>query len=359
MNAISPAPFATETARRAAIAARAPAADGHFVYAVRTTGVYCRPSCPSRAARAENIVLFESPAEARAGGFHPCRRCHPDRAGPPHAGVIARACRRLESAETPPPLAALAGEAGLSPFHFHRLFRAATGLTPRAYGAACRARRLRAGLAAAASVTEALYEAGFNASSRFYDQAGALLGMSPRRWRAGGAGEKLTFATGRCALGAVLVAATERGIAAIDLGDDPAALEAALRRRFPRARIEQGDEAFAAWVGTVVAALETPAAAALPLDIRGTAFQARVWAALRAVPPGQTVAYAELAARIGAPRAVRAVAGACAANPAAIAIPCHRAVRADGALAGYRWGIARKAALLAREAEPGAGKQAK
>jgi AraC family transcriptional regulator of adaptative response/methylated-DNA-[protein]-cysteine methyltransferase len=334
------------------ILARDAAADGLFWYSVVTTGVYCRPSCASRAARPENVRIHGSLDAARATGCRPCRRCRPDE--PPraarNAALVVRACRLIEAAEEAPPLDTLAAGLGLSPAHFHRLFRAATGLTPRDYAAAHRARRLHAALARSSTVTEAMYEAGFNSSGRFYEAAEGLLGMTPGAWRAGGAGQEIRFALGTCSLGAILVAATDRGLCAILIGDAPGPLLDDLQDRFPRARLVGGDAGFEALVAQVVGFVEAPRLGlTLPLDIQGTAFQQRVWQALRAVPAGETVSYTEIARRIGAPAAVRAVAGACAANPLAIAIPCHRVLRQDGALSGYRWGIARKEALLARE----------
>ncbi len=267
------------------------------------------------------------------------------------AALVAAACRRIEQAETSPALDALAREAGLSPYHFHRLFKAITGLTPRAYAQARRGKALRDALARpGARVVDAAFDAGFNASSRFYDSADALLGMKPAQYRDGGADARIMFAIAQSALGALLVARSGRGLCAISLGDDPEALLRELQERFPRAELVGGDAGFEQLVAQVVGFVEAPRLGLdLPLDIRGTAFQQRVWEALRKVPVGETVSYAEIAARIGAPSAVRAVAQACAANTLAVAIPCHRVVRSDGALSGYRWGIARKPQLLARE----------
>jgi AraC family transcriptional regulator of adaptative response/methylated-DNA-[protein]-cysteine methyltransferase len=268
-----------------------------------------------------------------------------------HAAIVADACRRIEAADEAPDLAALAADAGMSPFHFHRVFKATTGLTPKSYADAHRARRLRAGLDGGRSVTTAIYDAGFNSNSRFYAAADAVLGMKPGSYRAGGRDATIRFAVGECSLGSILVAAGERGVCAILLGDDPAALVRDLEDRFPRATLVGGDADFERVVATVVGFVEAPALGlALPLDVRGTAFQERVWQALREVPAGATTTYSEIAARIGAPKAVRAVAGACAANRLAVAIPCHRVVRRDGDVSGYRWGVARKRALLAREA---------
>lgn len=342
----------TEARMRAAVAARDAGFDGRFVYAVRSTGVYCRPSCPSRAARPENLSFHAGPAEAAAAGFRPCRRCRPDEPAQSRqqAEAMTRACRLIEAAETPPSLDALARASGLSPFHFHRTFKAVTGVTPKAYAQAHRAARAADSLADGKTVTESVYAAGYGAPSRFYAGAAERLGMSPAAYRRGGAGERILFAIGACALGRVLVAATERGICAILLGDDEAALRRDLEARFSKAEIVAGDADFAATVSAVVSLVEAPGAALdLPLDIGGTAFQQRVWQALRRIPAGTTATYAEIAEAIGAPAAVRAVAMACGANALAVAIPCHRVVRSDGALSGYRWGTARKAALLARE----------
>ncbi|GAB1408668.1 hypothetical protein MASR1M8_25870 [Thermomonas brevis] len=268
-----------------------------------------------------------------------------------HAALVAAACRRIEQAEHPPALDQLAREAGLSPFHFQRVFKAATGVTPKAYAQAHRAKALREALAQPdARVTDAMYAAGFNASSRLYAHSDALLGMTPSQYRDGGADARIAFALGQCSLGAILVARSTRGVCAISLGDDPDTLLRELQDRFPRAELVGGDAAFEALVARVVGFVEAPAVGLdLPLDVRGTAFQQRVWDALRRIPPGQTASYTDIAKQIGAPSAVRAVARACATNTLALAIPCHRVVRSDGALSGYRWGVARKRELLARE----------
>ncbi len=271
------------------------------------------------------------------------------------AARIAAACRSIEGATEPPSLAELATQAGLSTFHFHRLFKAATGLTPKQYADAHRAGRVRDALSRAdARVTDAIFDAGFNATGRFYEQAGAVLGMTPRQYRAGGVDARIAFAIAQTSLGALLVARSTRGVCAISLGDDPDALLRELQDRFPRAELVGGDAGFEHLVAQVVALVEQPGVGHdLPLDVRGTAFQQRVWQALRRIPPGQTMSYADIAARIGSPKAVRAVAQACAANTLAVAIPCHRVVRSDGSLSGYRWGVARKRALLDREGAVG------
>jgi AraC family transcriptional regulator of adaptative response/methylated-DNA-[protein]-cysteine methyltransferase len=339
--------------RWARVMARDRSADGLFWYSVRTTGVYCRPSCPSRGANPKNVGLHDTLEGARATGCRPCKRCNPE--GPSSeaqiAALVAGACRLIEAAESPPALDEVAKAAGLSAGYFHRQFKAATGLTPKGYAAAHRAGRVRAGLANGASVTEAIYDAGFNSSGRFYAQSTDMLGMTPSRYRAGGADEDLRFAVGECSLGAILVASSDKGVAAILLGDDPDALVRDLQDRFPRARLVGGDGDYEALVARVVGLVEAPGLGLdLPLDVRGTAFQQRVWQALRDIPAGETASYADIARAIGSPAAVRAVAGACAANALAIAIPCHRVVRADGALSGYRWGVERKRALIEREA---------
>ncbi|MDQ2890522.1 MAG: bifunctional DNA-binding transcriptional regulator/O6-methylguanine-DNA methyltransferase Ada, partial [Gemmatimonadota bacterium] len=342
----------TDDARWAAVTQRDATADGTFYYSVRTTGVYCRPSCGSRLARRENVRFHTTRVDAERGGFRPCKRCRPNERSlaEQHGVVVASACRSIERAERAPTLEALASAANMSRFHFHRVFRAITGVTPKAYSTACRARRVREELSQVprtGTVTRAIYEAGFNSSGRFYAASGAVLGMTPTDFRSGGKGAAVRFAVGECSLGSVVVAATERGVCAILLGDDPEALVRDLQDRFPNAQLIGGDTQFEQLVAKVVGFVETPALGLdLPLDVRGTAFQQRVWQALREIPAGSTLSYSEVASRIGAPRAVRAVAQACASNSIAVAIPCHRVVRSDGALSGYRWGVERKRALL-------------
>ena len=342
-----------DDSRWQAVAGRDRTADGTFVYAVRTTGVYCRPSCPSRLARRANVEFHATPADAERAGFRACRRCRPDQPqrDQAHAAIIADACRSIEASDEMPALAALAKRAGLSPHHFHRLFKQATGVTPRAYAAARRADRVRRGLATPGrTVTEAIYDAGFNSSGRFYASAGQTLGMTPTAFKTGGATAEIHFAVGQCSLGAILVAQSARGVCAILLGDDPGTLVEQIQDLFPNATLVGGDRAFEQTVATVVGFVEQPALGLdLPLDIQGTAFQQRVWRALRRVPAGRVLSYAELAARVGVPNGARAVARACASNTLAVAIPCHRVVRTGGAVSGYRWGIARKQALIDRE----------
>lgn len=339
--------------RWAAVVARDAAADGTFFYSVGTTGVYCRPSCPTRVANPENVAFHATAQDAERAGFRPCKRCRPDQLprAAQQAELIAELCRFIESAPQPPTLDELSRRAGMSAYHLHRVFKAVTGLTPRAYAAAHRARRVRRELARSDTVTDALYNAGYGSSGRFYEESGDVLGMTPGRYRAGGSDVELRFAVGECTLGSILVAQSARGICAILMGDDPEALIRDLQDRFPRARLIGGDAQFEQLVAQVVGFIEAPRIGLdLPLDVRGTAFQQRVWQALRKIEAGETVSYTELARRIGAPTAVRAVAQACAANPVAVAIPCHRVVRTDGNLSGYRWGIERKRALLEREA---------
>lgn len=344
--------FRSDDDRWAAVLRRDESADGTFYYSVRTTGVYCRPSCGARLARRENVRFHATPADAERAGFRPCKRCRPTEAAlsAQHAAAVAKACRTIETADEMPTLAMLAEEAGLSRFHFHRLFKSVTGVTPKAYAEGHRARRVREALSRSGTVTEAIYDAGFNSNGRFYARSSEVLGMTPTTFRSGGSGTSIRFAVGECSLGSILVAASDKGVCAIMLGDEPDELVREVEDRFPKAKLIAGDAEFEQWVAKVVGCVEAPALGLdLPLDVRGTAFQRRVWQALREIPAGSTASYSEIAARIGSPRAVRAVARACASNAIAVAIPCHRVVRNDGALSGYRWGVARKRALLDRE----------
>jgi AraC family transcriptional regulator of adaptative response/methylated-DNA-[protein]-cysteine methyltransferase len=337
----------TRDPRWAAVLAHDHGADGRFFYSVRTTGVYCRPSCAARRPRPENVAFHASRADAERAGFRPCKRCKPDQPahGQMQATMVAELCRTIESAETEPTLAELAARAGLSAYHLHRVFKAVTGLTPKAYAAAHRAQRMRRALADSGSVTGAIYDAGYGSNGRFYEESNQMLGMTPTAYRAGGVDVEIRFAVGECSLGAILVAQSARGVCAILIGDDPDALARELQDRFPQATLVGGDAAFEQLVATVVGFVEAPGLGLdLPLDLRGTAFQRRVWEALRQIPAGQTASYTSVAERIGAPASVRAVAQACAANPLAVAIPCHRVVRRDGGLSGYRWGVEREAA---------------
>lgn len=342
-----------EDPRWSRIVAREKTADGHLWYSVSTTGIYCRPSCPSRIASPKNVQLHDTLASAKATGFRPCKRCNPD--GPSieteNAALVAKACRIIEESEEEPSLEVLADAVGRSPSYFHRTFKGATGVTPKDYAAAHRAAKVRQRLASGSSVTEAIYDAGFNSSGRFYEKSTDMLGMTPSQYRAGGVNEEIKFAVGQTYLGAILVASSKKGVAAILFGDDPDTLVRNLQDRFLRAHLVGGDRDYEAFVARVVGFVEAPRIGLdLPLDVRGTAFQQRVWQALQEIPAGATVSYAEIARRIGAPKAVRAVAGACTANNLAVAIPCHRVVRTDGSLSGYAWGVERKRVLLDREA---------
>ena len=342
----------TQDPRWASVVARDKSADGTFWYSVATTGIYCRPSCPSRQANPKNVKLYESIDVAEAAGFRPCRRCNPGGMSIEDANnaIVVKACRLIDEASEPLSLTQLAESVELSSQYFHRLFKKITGLTPKAYATAGRATRLREGLAKAPTITKAFHEAGFGSNGRFYEASAGVLGMTPSHYKAGGSHEVLTFAVGQCTLGAILVASSANGVAAILLGDDPEELVRDLEARFPKATLVGADSAYEGLVAQVVGLVEAPARGlALPLDVRGTAFQHRVWMALREIPAGQTASYATIAEKIGSPRAVRAVAGACAANALAVAIPCHRVVRQDGHLSGYRWGVERKRELLARE----------
>ena len=339
--------------RWAAVIGRDPDADGRFFYSVRTTGVYCRPTCPSRHARPENVVFHATAADAERAGFRACRRCRPNQqsSAAAQAAKVAQWCRYIETAEQAPTLDRLAQRAGVSAFHLHRVFKSVTGLTPRAYARAHRAQRLQQVLKRSDTITNAIYDAGYASSGRFYEEAGQLLGMTPSHYRAGGTDTEIRFAVSECSLGSILVACSARGVCSIMIGDEPQALARELHDRFPKARLVGGDVQFEQRVAKVVGFVEQPALGLdLPLDVRGTAFQRRVWQALRKIPVGRTVSYSDIARRIGAPKSVRAVGQAVAANHLAVAIPCHRVIRSDGSLSGYRWGVERKRALLAREA---------
>ena len=340
------------TSRWQAVKHRDSAADGTFVYAVKTTGVYCRPSCAARLARRENVEFFATPAAAEREGFRACKRCRPNdaAAGNDHTDAITRACKLIDAADETPDVEALAAAVGMSTSHFHRVFKSQTGVTPKAYASAHRARRVRDELAKGKDVTSAMYNAGFNSNGRFYATAAKTLGMKPTAFRAGGARMTIRFSVGECSLGSILVAASQVGICAISLGDDPDELLKWLQDRFPKAQFIGGDKQFEKVVGQVIAFVERPAIGLkLPLDVRGTAFQQRVWQKLTEIPIGTTRTYSDIASALGAPKSTRAVGAACGANPIAVAIPCHRVVRTDGSLCGYRWGLERKAKLLKSE----------
>jgi AraC family transcriptional regulator, regulatory protein of adaptative response / methylated-DNA-[protein]-cysteine methyltransferase len=345
--------FATDAQRWNALLQRDQQADGCFLYGVKTTGIYCRPICSSRLPKSDNVLFFQTCADAEAAGFRPCKRCKPNAVSPRehHINLMAHICSMIDSSETPLSLEELATAAGLSPYHFHRLFKQTVGVTPKEYTTMKRSNRVRDALQQGTTVTQTIYDAGFGASSRFYEKATTMLGMDPTQYRQGGKGVNIRFAVEQSFLGWVLVAATERGICAIDFGDSSDQLIEVLRSRFPNAQLQEPDPTFAEWVTQVIRFIETPhQGLTLPLDIQGTAFQQRVWKALQEVLPGTTVSYADVAERIGNPKAVRAVARACASNTLAVAVPCHRVVRSDGELSGYRWGVDRKRMLLEREA---------
>lgn len=347
-----PAPPASDDRLWAAAVARDKTFDGKVYYAVTTTGIYCRPGCPARLPKRANVRFYASCDEAQAAGFRACKRCKPDQPSleKQYAAKVAHACRRIETADDPPKLLELATAAGLSPFYFHRIFKAIAGVTPKAYADAHRHKRVRATLTNSKSITQAIYDAGFNCNGRFYAASSDVLGMTPTEFKSGAPNCAIEFTIGQCSLGSILIAASAIGVCAVLMGKDADALLRELHERFPKAQITGGGRAFKELADQVIAQVERPGnSTGLPLDVRGTAFQHQVWQALRGIPSGATVSYAELAARIGKPKAVRAVASACAANPIAVVIPCHRVVGSNGALSGYRWGVERKRTLLERE----------
>ena len=353
---LAPDRFVTDDDRWIAVQQHNPAADSEFYYSVSTTGVYCRPSCGARRPHRKNVRFHENAADAKAAGFRPCKRCRPDGLSNDelHISAIAGACREIERADVAPRIEELAASAGMSPFYFRRVFKKITGLTPKVYASAHRAQRARESLSQGVTVVDAIYDSGFNSSGRFYATTSQSLGMTPTEFRSGGPGTLIRFAVGECSLGTVLVAATEKGVCAISLGEDPDTLVSEFQERFQKAELIGGDPEFEHTVARVIGFIETPDLGLdLPLDIRGTVFQQRVWRALSGIPIGSTATYAEIAAKIGSPAGSRAVARACAANLLAVAISCHRVVRKDGAVSGYRWGVARKQALLERETRTG------
>ncbi len=352
----------TSAARWHAVLNRDKALDGEFVYAVKTTGIYCRASCPSRAAKQINVLFFDTTGDAKAAGFRPCKRCHPDGISLEHQrnDAISAACERIKQSATNLSLNELASASNLSPHHFHRVFKAATGVTPKEYQKAIQQMRVRDALSKNRSVTEAIYEAGFNSTGRFYASSTAVLGMTPQRYKKGGVNEEIRFALVPSTMGLMMVAATQRGVCSVEFSDDADALTQQLHQRFPRATFLPADKTFKLWLSRISQYLDQSALDPdkqqkalrdLPLDIQGTVFQQQVWKALRDIPLGGTVSYSQLAEKIGKPKAVRAVASACASNAIAVLIPCHRVVRQSGELSGYRWGVGRKAELLRRESE--------
>jgi AraC family transcriptional regulator of adaptative response/methylated-DNA-[protein]-cysteine methyltransferase len=344
--------YLTDRERWQAVLQRDKNVNDAFFYSVKTTGVYCRPWCPARRARRENVAFHPTPKDAERAGFRPCKRCKPNDPsahGEP-AAMVAQACRLIVDAEEPLSLDALAEAVGMSAWHFHRVFKSMTGLTPKAYATAHRAKRMHEELSRRGTVTSAIYNSGFNSNGRFYAESNKRLGMKPTEFKAGGDGATIRFAAGECSLGSILVAATDLGICSIAMGNDPHTLVRELQDRFPKAELIGGDRQFEKMVARVVAFVENPSMGLeLPLDVQGTSFQQRVWKALCEIPCGETRTYAELAQKLGQPNASRAVAGACAANPLAVAIPCHRVVRTNGSLSGYRWGVERKEKLLHAE----------
>ena len=346
-----------------AVVGREPAADGTFVYAVRSTGIYCRPTCAARKPRREQVVFFPGPEEAERAGFRPCRRCRPrgEAAGAVQAALVRRVCRYIdEHLEDTVSLASLAGtdaDAGLNPHRLQRTFKRVLGITPRQYADARRLDRLKGRLREGETVTRALYDAGYGSSSRLYERVPVHFGMTPATYRRGGQGMPIGYAIADSPLGRLLVASTPRGVCAVYLGDSDRALEAALAEEYPAAEIRRGDGDADRWIGAVVRHLEGHHPRLdLPLDVQATAFQRRVWEELRAIPYGATRSYGDIARRLGEPGAARAVGRACATNPVSLVVPCHRAVREDGSLGGYRWGVERKPRLLTFELNAAARK---
>lgn len=346
--------YTTDEARWEALVQRDQDADGTFVYAVITTDIYCRPVCASKRPKRENVRFFDTHKLAETAGFRPCKRCHPQVVDRHefYRSIIVDACRRIEASLEPPTLQELADAAGYSPTYFHRLFKKIAGMTPKRYAVMIRDNRVRSSLQSTSTITETIYEAGFNSSSRFYDTSLDKLGMQPSSYRQGGAGVKIRYVITQCYLGWALIAATEKGLCAIEFAGDAQTLEDSLRAKFSQAEIVENDNQFQTMVNRVLTYLASPHDVLdLPLDIRGTVFQQRVWQALREIPPGSSASYSQIAEHLNQPTAARAVAQACAANKIAVAIPCHRVVRRDGTLGGYRWGIERKRLLLEREAQ--------
>jgi len=344
--------FITEKEKWQAVQRRNSAAADFFFYAVRTTGIFCRPGCSSRLPRPENVEYFGSYEEAEKAGYRPCKRCAPQHpaANSEILQKIVQICRHIEESAIPPKLNELAAMAHLSEYHFHRLFKKMVGVTPKQYAATQRARRFRTHLLEENSVTEAIYSAGFSSSSGAYDKGRDQLAMQPRQYKNGGAGILIRYGVTSCSLGQVIVAATERGICAILFGDEDNSLRHQVQEQFPKATLVQAGPDFQQLLAEVVRVVDTPDSNChLPLDIQGTAFQQRVWSILREIKPGETLTYSEVAMRMGTPRAVRAVAGACGANKLAVAIPCHRVIGKNGSLTGYRWGLERKEQLLKKE----------
>ena len=345
--------IATEEARWQAVATRDSRFDGTFVFAVRSTGIYCRPSCPSRRPRRAQVTFFPLPEAAESAGFRSCLRCHPKETSvtSPAVDAVRRACLHIEQhGDEPVTLQELSAFVGMSPYHLQRVFKRIVGVSPREYREAVRVGKFKSGVKKGESVTSAMYEAGYGSSSRLYENSNARLGMTPAAYRRGGRGARIKYTITDCTLGRLLVAATQRGVCSVRLGDSDKELEAALRSEYSEAEIGRDDTALGEWVGALVGHLQGKHPGLdLPLDVQATAFQRSVWQKLQEIPYGATRSYSEVARAIGRPSAVRAVARACATNPVALVIPCHRVVREDKSLGGYRWGIKRKQALLSRE----------
>jgi len=345
--------FSTEERRWEAIVQRMQQSDGEFFYGVVTTGIYCRPVCSSRIPNRENVRFFDTTQLAEDADFRPCKRCTPRKESAPNTAldVVTQACKFIEESEKEPTLNQLADIVCLSPYHFHRLFKKTLGITPKQYAAANRQNRVRTNLRQDATITDAIYESGYESSSRFYENAASSLGMKPSEFQKGGKGKLIRYGIVQSYLGWVLVAVSDRGVCRIDFDDSPEILKARLDENFPNAELISDDPTISSIISQTVAFLETPEFEyALPLDVQGTAFQQQVWQALRDIRPGTTVSYGDIAKQIGNPKAVRAVAQACGSNSIAVAIPCHRVVRKNGELGGYRWGIKRKEMILEREA---------
>lgn len=359
MNALAPKQlnvhqYSTDDERWQAIVVRDKEADGQFFYAISTTGIYCYPSCPSRLAKRANTFFFKTAAEAGYAGFRPCKRCKSDQDKPSSRDdlVITQACRLIENTDELLSLESLAQSQNLSSYHFHRLFKSITGVTPRAYAIAQRALKIRTELTKDTSITDAIYQAGFNSNSRFYATSEEVLGMTPTNFKNGGNSETINYSIGACSFGSILVAHSEKGICAILIHDDDKPLLADLQTRFPKATLNEESTDYKHWLEQVIHFVEAPKKGLeLPLDIRGTLFQQHVWQLLQNIPLGTTASYTDIATQLGDPKAVRAVARACAANPIALLVPCHRVVRSDGGISGYRWGVENKRTLIAREAK--------
>ena len=346
------APYESDSSRWQAVVDRDKAADGCFYYAVITTGIFCRPGCSSRFPNRVNVEYFENVAEAERAGFRPCKRCNPT--GETKDKIlkqkIVEACRRIENSDKPIKLDTLAREAGLSSYHFHRLFKKNVGVTPKAYSSSQQSLRFREKLKSSESITDAIFDAGYSSTSGAYAPEGDRLAMKPKEYRAGGKGITIQYGVAECVMGWVIVAATDRGICGIEFGDDATALVPQIQKRFPAAIIEEAGPGFKHIIEDVVEFVQTPTPSFnLPLDIQGTVFQQKVWAILKDIEPGKTMSYTEVAEKIGNPNAVRAVATACASNKLAVVIPCHRVISKSGKISGYRWGVARKRALLENE----------